>query len=270
MARFLLAIVFFFAPIPEVTDSDMADSNELSASYNTGYEDKPMRKQYTLFWGVLAQCTYVGAQVSIANYFINYSVTARPDFDNARASDQLAIAQSLFAIGRFAATGLMKFVTPRLVYLAFMCGCIVFIACAIGVPGSGGIACLSLVLFFESCIFPTIFTLSLRGLGRHTKRGASFLVSSICGGAFWPPMTGAIIDAKGAQVAMLMPLIGFLISGTYPIYLNLYKAKELDAYRAVEIGIKKSQKRGDGRVEEGIKEEKEVKEADVKEIEDSL
>ena len=227
-----------------------------------------MRKQYTLFWGVLAQCTYVGAQVSIANYFINYSLAVRPDFDNARGSDQLAIAQSLFAIGRFAATGCMKFFTPRLVYLAFMCGCIVFIACAIGVPGSGGIACLSIVLFFESCIFPTIFTLSLRGLGRHTKRGASFLVSSICGGAFWPPMTGAIIDAKGPQVAMLMPLIGFVISGTYPVYLNLCKAKELDAYRAVEIGVKQSLKRG-SHVEEGMDDEKEVKEADIKEIEDS-
>jgi MFS transporter, FHS family, L-fucose permease len=45
----------------------MADSNQLSA-YDTGYQDKPMRKQYTLFWGVLAEGTYCGAQVAVANY----------------------------------------------------------------------------------------------------------------------------------------------------------------------------------------------------------
>ena len=51
---FLLAVVFFFAPIPEVTDADMADQAEQTTDL-TGYEDKPLRKQYTLYWGVVAQ-----------------------------------------------------------------------------------------------------------------------------------------------------------------------------------------------------------------------
>lgn len=244
-------MVFFFAPIPEVTDSDMADSNELAAS-DTGYEDKPMRKQYMLFWGVVAQASYVGAQVAVANYFINYTIHVRPDLTQGQGSIQLAIAQSLFAIGRFSATFLMKFYKPRIILLAYTIGCIVFIICAIAVPGTGGLACLSVVLFFESCLFSTIFTLSLRGLGRHTKRGGSFLVSSIVGGAVWPPMTGAIIDATNAQTAMIMPLIGYLISLTFPIYLNLYKARELDAYREVEVGIKKEQERRASHIDEPI------------------
>ncbi|KAI4140354.1 MAG: hypothetical protein LQ340_007883 [Diploschistes diacapsis] len=249
--HFCLAVVFFFAPIPEVTDSDMADSNELAAS-DTGYEDKPMRKQYMLFWGVVAQASYVGAQVAVANYFINYTIHVRPDLTQGQGSIQLAIAQSLFAIGRFSATFLMKFYKPRIILLAYTIGCIVFIICAIAVPGTGGLACLSVVLFFESCLFSTIFTLSLRGLGRHTKRGGSFLVSSIVGGAVWPPMTGAIIDATNAQTAMIMPLIGYLISLTFPIYLNLYKARELDAYREVEVGIKKEQERRASHIDEPI------------------
>jgi MFS transporter, FHS family, L-fucose permease len=56
-------------------------------------------------------------------------------------------------------------------------------------------------------------------------------------------MTGAIIDAKGARIGMVMPLVGYIISITFPIYLNIYKAKELDAYRSLEIGIKNEQKR---------------------------
>lgn len=69
---FLLAVVFYFAPIPEITDSDMADGEELGRNFETGYQDKPLYKQYILFWGVAAQFCYVGAQVAIANFFINY------------------------------------------------------------------------------------------------------------------------------------------------------------------------------------------------------
>jgi FHS family L-fucose permease-like MFS transporter len=79
---FLLAIVFYFAPIPEVTDSDMADAEEQGRDYDTGYADKPLYKQYILFWGVAAQFCYVGSQVAIANFFINYvqQVCFRPSF----------------------------------------------------------------------------------------------------------------------------------------------------------------------------------------------
>ena len=60
---FILAVVFYFAPIPEITDSDMADGEEQGAAFETGYVDKPLYKQYILFWGVAAQFCYVGAQV---------------------------------------------------------------------------------------------------------------------------------------------------------------------------------------------------------------
>ena len=114
---------------------------------------------------------------------------------------------------------------------------VVFIACAMGLSGSGGIATLSLVLFFESCIFPTIFTLSLRGLGRHTKRGASFLVSSVCGGAIFPPVLGLVAGRTNPQIAMCIPLAGFVVAWSFPLYLNLFKAKELDGYLKSKVGI---------------------------------
>jgi FHS family L-fucose permease-like MFS transporter len=81
----------------------------------------------------------------------------------------------------------MKVVKPRYILLTYMSGIIAFIATAFGTKDNTGIAMLSLVLFFESCIFPTIFTLSLRGLGRHTKRGASFPVSLVSGGCISHP-----------------------------------------------------------------------------------
>ena len=166
---------------------------------------------------------------------------ARPGTSQATASNLLAMAQGLFALGRFAASGLLKFFRPRHVLWLFMTMIIIFICCAIGVPGNGGIATLALVLFFESTCFPTIFTLSLRGLGRHTKRGGTFLVSSICGGAVFPPILGAVADARGGdtKTAMVIPLVGFCIAWTFPLYLNLYQAKRLDGYGQSELGIKK-------------------------------
>ncbi|ORY19705.1 glucose/galactose transporter [Clohesyomyces aquaticus] len=233
---FLLAIVFFFAPIPEVTDADMAAQSE-ETSGTTGYIDKPLSRQYTLFWGVAAQFCYVGSQVAIAGYFIHYVTEVKPSLSSAQGSNLLAVAQALFAIGRFSAALLMKIVKPRHILMAYMTGIIIFVTAAIGTKGNTAIAMLSMVLFFESCIFPTIFTLSLRGLGRHTKRGASFLVASVSGGAVFPPMLGAVVDAKNTRIAMCVPLAGFLIAWSFPIYLNLFKAQELDGFTQSKVGI---------------------------------
>lgn len=240
---FLLAVVFLFAPIPEVTDADMAAQQEQSAS-TTGYVDKPFRQQYTLFWGVAAQFCYVGAQVAIAGFFIHYCVEVKPSLSTADGSNLLAVAQALFAVGRFTASILMRWVRPRLVLLGFMTGIIAFIVAAIPTSGDTAIAMLCLVLFFESCIFPTIFTLSLRGLGRHTKRGASFLVASVSGGAVFPPMLGAVVDARNTRIAMSVPLGGFLVAYSFPIYLNLFKAKELDAFNETNVGIESEPGKG--------------------------
>uniref|UniRef100_L2FX78 Glucose galactose transporter n=1 Tax=Colletotrichum fructicola (strain Nara gc5) TaxID=1213859 RepID=L2FX78_COLFN len=227
---FLLAAVFFFAPIPEVTDADMALQAEQSAAL-TGYQDKPMRKQYKLFFGVAAQFCYVGAQVGVASQFINYAVESA-GLTHSEASDRYAIGP----IGRFAAAGLMMVVKPRLVLMTFMTGIMVFIALAIALFGEAGIAMLSIVLFFESCIFPTIFTLSIRGLGRHTKRGSSWIVAAVSGGALFPSLTGLLADHKDYHVAMVVPLCGFIVSFAYPIFLNTVWKRELDGFSASKIG----------------------------------
>jgi len=232
---FLLAVVFFFSPLPEVTDADMALQAE-QCSDLTGYEEKPLRKQYKLFFGVAAQFCYVGAQVAVASQFIRYSEESA-GLTEAQASDRYAIGQALFAIGRFAAAGFFMFIKPRIVLLIFMTAIMIFIGAAIGVHGEAGVAMLSLVLFFESCVFPTIFTLSIRGLGRHTKRGSSWIVASVCGGALFPALTGLAADhLHSYHKAMCVPLVGFFVSFVFPIYLNTVCARELDGFRETKIG----------------------------------
>lgn len=69
---FLLAGVFYFSPIPEITDADMAFQAEET---HAGTDVQPFWKQYRLFHAAFAQFCYTGAQVAIAGYFINYVVS---------------------------------------------------------------------------------------------------------------------------------------------------------------------------------------------------
>ena len=197
-----------------------ATSDELSQ------EVEPLRKQITLFWGVGAQFCYVGAQCAVAGFFINYALeTGR---DHATSANLLAVAQGLFAIGRFAGAAMMKFVKPRLVLLTFLLGTCIFSILSMNISGTAGLSFLNVVFFFESCCFPLIFTLAIKKLGRHTKIGASFLVSSISGGAVWPQILAQVADRKSTHFAMLVPFIGFSLATTFPIYVNLFQRDRMD------------------------------------------
>lgn len=219
-----LSVAFYFAPIPEITDADM--ELQAMADNQGGEEVGPLRKQITLFWGVGAQFCYVGAQCAIAGFFINYALeTGR---DHSTSSNLLAVAQGLFAIGRFSAAAMMKFVKPRYVLTIYLLGCVVFSILAMNIPGTAGLALLNVVFFFESCCFPTIFTLAIKKLGRHTKIGSSFLVSSISGGAVFPQMMGSAADRKGTHWAMLVPFLGFSVAFSFPVYVNFFQKERMD------------------------------------------
>ncbi|KAH7156739.1 glucose/galactose transporter [Dactylonectria macrodidyma] len=231
-----LAIVFWLAKIPEITDADMAFQ---AAEVHAGHDDKPFIKQYPLFHAAAAQFCYTGAQVAIASMFINYVVETRPGTDDALGAQFFAGAQGAFAVGRFAGVVLMRFVKPRLVFLAFLSSCIIFIAPAIRHTGNTGMAMLFIVLFFESICFPTIVALGMRGLGRHSKRGSGWIIAGVAGGAAIPPLTGAVGDAEDNMgIAMVVPLAFFALTLTYALAVNFAPRYRdvADAFTAADIG----------------------------------
>lgn len=82
-------------------------------------------------------------------------------------------------------------------------------------------AMLMLTLFFESVCFPTIVALGIRGLGRHTKRGAGLIVAGVSGGACVPPILAAVADARNSTAfAMIVPVMFFVIAWTYAVCVN--------------------------------------------------
>jgi len=230
----LLAILFFLYPLPEVTDADMA-----LIEMNIGEEEttKSFWKETNLFLGVISQFCYVGAQVAVANYFIAFCLDAGKT--KLFGSQLLAAAQGIYAGMRFICGFAMMspVVKPRWILIAFLGGAFVFAIAAMNTTGNTSIGLLMIVFAFESACFATIFTLGLRGLGRHTKFGGSLLVSAISGGMVFPPITGAVVDAKGAHFAMIIPAMGYVIAWIFPIYVNFFNYKTMDAHRLTSLNV---------------------------------
>ncbi|KAL1605916.1 hypothetical protein SLS59_003037 [Nothophoma quercina] len=252
---YILAVVFYFATIPEITDADMAFQADVA---NAGTDVKPFRKQYRLFHATFAQFCYTGAQVGIAGAFINYVVESRVGSyvngvpqatSSADAARFLAGAQGTFTLGRFIGSAIMKFVKPRWVFFVFMTACIIFLIPSITERGNTGMSMLFVVLFFESIIFPTIVALGMRGLGKYSKRGSGFIVAGVSGGAVVPPLLFVAADSRGqanvatgyspTAFAMVVPLMFFVAAWTYPFAVNFIPAYRnvADSFHETKIGI---------------------------------
>ncbi|PFH60255.1 hypothetical protein XA68_11242 [Ophiocordyceps unilateralis] len=214
-----LAAAFCFVSIPEITDDDMAIRDAESSSADT-----PLSRNYRLFHAAFAQFCYAGSQIAIASFFINYASATRPDTDTAMAAKLFAGAQASFAVGRFIGVALMRFVSPRRVFLAFVSCCVLFLGPSITQRGHVGIVMLYLVFFFESICFPTIVALGMRGLGRHTKRGSGFIIGGVVGGACVPPLTGLVGDRHGDGMAMMVPMLFLVGSWSYAFCVNFVPA----------------------------------------------
>lgn len=163
----------------------------------------------------------------------------RANTSSALGSQFLAGAQGAFAVGRFVGVGIMHWVRPRWVFLAFLSLCVVFTIPSITERDNTGLAMLYVTLFFESICFPTIVALGMRGLGRHTKRGSGFIVGGVLGGAVVPPLTGVVADLHGTATAMVVPLAFFVAAESYAWCVNFVPAYRdvADAFTETEVGL---------------------------------
>jgi FHS family L-fucose permease-like MFS transporter len=170
--------------------------------------------EFPRYWlGVLAQFAYVGAQVGVWSFMIRYTQFNAPGTAEKLAANNLLITLTLFFAGRFLGTLLMSKVRPA-VLLGVFAAADVALCIAAATAGRGvslGLYALMATSFFMSIQFPTIFTMSLRGLGSHTKSGSSFLVMAIVGGAVVPPLMGLVSDARSINTAMFVPALCFAV-----------------------------------------------------------
>lgn len=225
----LVALMIYLARLPEIREaSDGEDSAETPRwSAVLGHPH--------LVKGVVAQFFYVGAQVGVASFIIRFAQHTSPGLSEKIAADYLKLHLLGFMIGRFAGSAIMKVIpAPRLLSI-FAGGSLVAIVVAISATGTVPIWAVVLVGFFHSIMFPTIFALSVKGLGPHTKRGSSLLVMSIIGGAIIPVVMGYISDASNIQRAFIVPLLCYV----YVLYFAVrgYRPVIAESDRTVPVGV---------------------------------
>ena len=160
--------------------------------------------------GVLAQFFYVGAQVGVASFIIRLTEYLVPGTADKAASSYLKWHLLGFMIGRFAGSAMMKYIPASRLLAAFAVACLICVSVALVTTGSIPIYAVVLIGFFHSIMFPTIFALSIKGLGAYTKLGSSLLVMSIIGGAVLPVTMGYVSDATNIQRALIVPLVCYV------------------------------------------------------------
>ncbi|MEZ0496441.1 L-fucose:H+ symporter permease [Sphingomonas sp. IW22] len=183
----------------------------------------PLRRQFRVLLGnraltgaVVAQFFYVGAQVGIWSFFIDFVKDVTPWISERQAAYLLSSSLVLFMIGRFAGTALMARVRPVRLLALNALACIACSAIAVVAPGLIAVAALVLVSFFMSIMFPTIFALGVETLGPARPLGSSFIIMAIIGGAVFPPLMGMVAVQAGAlPIAMLLPLGCFVVVAVY-------------------------------------------------------
>lgn len=167
---------------------------------------------------VVAQFFYVGAQVCTWSYLISYA-QEYAHLPEKTAGLLLTGNFALFGVGRFVSAYVMGYFSPsRLmgVYALTNTGLLLF---AISRPGWLGMWCVFLTSLFMSVMFPTIFALGLKGLGRNTKIGGSLLVMAIVGGAVLTPIMG-LISEKTHSIALSysVPLVAYVVILFYALW----------------------------------------------------
>lgn len=170
--------------------------------------------------GVFSQMFYVGAQIMVWTFIIQYADNL--GIDKATAQRFNIVAMLLNLGGRFIGTYIMKFVNTRKLLMIFGIGASVCTFGAITINGIFGLYSLVLISLFMSIMFPSIYGIALENVDtQDTKLGAAFLVMAIVGGALMPPLQGMIIDMKeimgmpAVNVSFVLPFICFLIIIAY-------------------------------------------------------
>ncbi len=185
--------------------------------------DDSIWRHPNLIFGAIGIFVYVGAEVAIGSFLVNYFIL--PDIGGITekvAASFVAFYWGGAMVGRFIGSGLLQKVkTGRLLGLCAVCAAALV---AVSMLTSGHVAMYSIILvgFFNSIMFPSIFTLGVAELGPLTGDGSGVMIMAIVGGAIIPLAQGWIADHIGIHHAFFLPVICYLyilffaLSGSKP------------------------------------------------------
>ena len=206
----VLAAIFAYIKLPNVSS--------IQSEIKTGEaSENGSAWQYRhLILGAVGIFVYVGAEVSIGSFLVNFF--AEPNIaalEESEAAKYIAYYWGGAMVGRFIGAAIMQKVDAGKL-LAFNAS-VASILIIIAIFSSGGLAmgAILLVGLCNSIMFPTIFSLALNGLGKHTSQGSGILCLAIVGGAIIPLIQGVVADHIGIQLSFLLPILCYVFIAYY-------------------------------------------------------
>jgi MFS transporter, FHS family, L-fucose permease len=211
LALFAIAAFFAVVKLPVVAGT----SGDGSGATDAGGEPSAWRYRH-LVLGAVAIFVYVGGEVAIGSFLVNF--LGQPNIGNLSAADAgryLSFYWGGAMVGRFIGAVVMRYVRPGLVLGFNATIAVLLVLTAIMTTGHVAMWAILAVGLFNSIMFPTIFTLALEGLGRHTGQGSGILCMAIVGGAIIPVIQGAFADSFGIQPAFFLPILCYVYIAYY-------------------------------------------------------
>ena len=200
-----IAVVFTFVQLPEIRHDDDATA----PADGRGHLSRLFGNKMFMF-GLSALLAYEVAEISINSYFINF-VTGQNWMDDSSAAMVITGALFVFMIGRFVGSWIMRYVAGETMLCICATGTVVCMVLVILNIDTISLGALIGNYLFEAIMFPTIFSLTLKGLGSLTKSASSILMMTPVGGCGFLLM-GLIADQTGNFILpFFIPLAGFAI-----------------------------------------------------------
>ena len=217
----VVALVFSRMRLPEIPHEEV--------SGGSGMQIKSLAKYFPFVFGVVALFFYEISEISINSFFINY-VVDDGWFSKTMAATILSFGGlGLFMCGRLAGSWVMSRIRAELVLL--VCATVTVLTTGLIVLDLGVVSLVALFVgyLFESIMFPTIFAISLRGVGAKTKRASSFLMMTPIGGAVGPMLMGIVADAATMSLSFIVPFIGYVVVFLFALYTVNRTGRQLSA-----------------------------------------
>jgi FHS family L-fucose permease-like MFS transporter len=209
----VVLFVFVFFLIAKLPKLVAADSGEMSASKTF----RKLLKNKRYIWSVVAQTFYVGAQIMVWTFIIQYA-NEELKMKAEVAQGYNIVAMVIFVSSRFICTFLLKYIKASVLLTSLAIGGGIFTLGTIFIHGMLGLYSLIAISACMSLMFPTIYGIALNGMGDEAKLASAGLILAIGGGAIFPPLQGLLMDTADwftfltpVRIAFFLPLICFIV-----------------------------------------------------------
>jgi FHS family L-fucose permease-like MFS transporter len=206
IALIALAVLVGVFRLPKIASAEAKPSS----SGNAGVRKSAWAQRH-LVLGALGIFCYVGAEVAIGSYLVNFlSLGEIGGLTTADAAKYVSLYWGGAMVGRFIGAVVMRKIRPGKV-LAFNALCAALLV-VVTLLSSGAVAMYAILAvgLFNSIMFPTIFSLAIEGLEERTAQGSGILCMAIVGGAIIPLIQGGVADRVGLHSSFFLPVICYL------------------------------------------------------------